>query len=633
MIRGENLTLRRGSKILLEQADLLVHAGERIGIIGKNGAGKSSLFALLKGELDLDSGVLNLPSNWSISSVEQEIHDLSSSTLEFVLDGYTRLRQLEQEKQALLHDKSEQAIKTLTQIESQLDDMQAWQAPSQAEQLLSGLGFTPEQWHEPVQHFSGGWRMRLALARALMGHADLLLLDEPTNHLDMDAIIWLERWLSQYEGTVMIISHDSEFLNSCTRSILSFEQGKLYRYKGNFDAYLSQRAERLRQQEKALIAQNRQIEKLQQFISRFKAKASKAKQAQSRVKALERMEKLAPVYAESGLHIELTQPEYMPDPLIVIENLSIAYPNCQPLLKHINLMLRGAERIGILGVNGSGKSTFIKTLVGELMPIAGTIQPSKNVKIAYFAQHQLEQLDHEASPLQLMQKLAPEENEQTLRNYLGRFAFYGDMVTQAIAPLSGGEKARLALALMVWQKPNLLILDEPTNHLDMDTRNALTTALSEFEGATLIVSHDRNLLRHTVDKFWLVANQTIQAFDGDLEDYRQHINPKENTAEHHLKEPSIDRKTQKRQEAQERQRLSQLRKPILQEIEQLEKHMAELSQLLDILDAQIADPQLYEDTQRDKRLEIIQKHQQAHQKNQQYEQQWLALHEKLELIG
>src|SRR5690606_16884513 len=466
---------------------------------------------------------------------------------EFVIDGDRRLRNLQAQRQ----DVSPGDGHRIAELENALVEADAWSAPSRAEQLLAGLGFAPDEWMRPVGEFSGGWQMRVALARALMAPSDLLLLDEPTNHLDLDAMLWLERWLSAYQGTVLLISHDTEFLDSVARSILHFDQGKLIRYKGGYEDFLLQRAERLRQTNLAWERQTRETARLQSFIDRFKAKATKAKQAQSRVKALARMEKLAPIHAEAGIDIRIPSPESMPDPLLTLRNVAAGYPppsSCpqetaqnaptdasicgdgsdagigKVVVKDVTLMVRAGSRIGVLGVNGASKSTLIKTLAGELQALCGELKRSRGLSIGYFAQQQLDMLRLDETPLQHLARLAPQTREQELRNYLGGFGFSGDSVNSLVAPMSGGEKARLALSLIVWQKPNLLLLDEPSNHLDVDTREALATALAEFEGSVLLVSHDRHLLRTTVDTFWIVADGGVHEFDGDLEDYREWLN-------------------------------------------------------------------------------------------------------------
>ncbi|WP_376784730.1 ABC-F family ATP-binding cassette domain-containing protein, partial [Achromobacter aegrifaciens] len=514
------MTLRRGTKVLLDGAEFVVHPGERVGIVGKNGAGKSSLFALLTGTLDLDAGNLAMPAGWRIASVKQEIEADERPAREFVIDGDTHLRELQARRAELTDEQGTQ----IAEVEAALVEAGAWSAASRAEQLLAGLGFKPAEWMQPVASFSGGWRMRLALARALMAPSELLLLDEPTNHLDLDAMLWLEKWLAAYPGTVMLISHDTEFLDAVAKSILHFDHAKLVRYRGGYGDFLTQRAERLRQTNIAYERQTREAARLQGFIDRFKAKASKAKQAQSRVKALARMQVLAPLHAEAGIDIRIPSPDQVPDPLLTLEHLSAGYTdadgNAVPILRDVTLMVRAGSRVGVLGANGAGKSTLIKTLAEELPVQAGTRRASRGLAIGYFHQHQLDMLDVDSTPIAHLARLAPETREQELHNYLGGFGFSGDTVTSKVGPMSGGEKARLALSLIVWQKPNLLLLDEPSNHLDVETREALAAALADFGGSMLLVSHDRHLLRTTVDSFWIVADGAVREFDGDLEDYR-----------------------------------------------------------------------------------------------------------------
>ena len=639
MIRATNLGLRRGVKVLLEDTDFVVNPGERVGIVGKNGAGKSTLFALLKGELDADAGTLSIPAGWRIASVEQDVAHDTQAAREFVIDGDVHLRQLQTQRAAVDPGDGHR----IAELEAALIEAQAWSAYSRAEQLLAGLGFAPEQWQLPVNQFSGGWRMRLALARALMAPSELLLLDEPTNHLDLDAMLWLERWIAAYQGTVMLISHDTEFLDSVARSILHFDHAKLVSYKGDYTSFLTQRAERLRQTQLAWDRQTRETARLQSFIDRFKAKASKAKQAQSRVKALARMEQLAPLQAESGIDIRIPEPTSMPDPLLILDELGTGYRaedgSAIPILNQVKLMVRGGSRIGVLGVNGAGKSTLIKTLAGELEPLAGERKASRGLEVGYFAQHQLDMLDLDATPLQHLSRIAPQTREQELRNYLGGFGFGGDAVTSKIAPMSGGEKARLALALVVWQKPNLLLLDEPSNHLDVDTREALATALAEFPGSVLLVSHDRHLLRTTVDDFWIVADGRVTEFDGDLEDYRSWLLQRSSDqraearqAEANAASSTVDRKAQRRQEAEERQRLSALKKPIEKELQQIEKQMDALRAQLQDLDARIADPDLYSDARREERQETLAAHGNAKKQLDEKEERWLELQTELEAL-
>lgn len=664
MIRASGLTVRRGTKVLLDQTEFVVHPGERVGFVGKNGAGKSTLFALLQHEIEADAGSLEVPQGWRMASVKQEIASSATSARDFVIDGDTHLRELQAARAKLSEEiehhpaRAEALGSRIAELESELIEVGAWTSASRAEQLLAGLGFTPAQWDHPVDSFSGGWRMRLALARALMAPSELLLLDEPTNHLDLDAMLWLERWLGAYAGTVLLISHDTEFLDAVAQTILHFDQGKLIRYKGGYQDFVLQRAERLRQTKIAWERQTRETARLQGFIDRFKAKASKAKQAQSRVKALARMELLAPIHAESGIDIRIPSPEEMPDPLLVLEDMQAGYTDEAgekiSILRNVRLMVRGGDRIGILGVNGAGKSTLVKTLAGELEVQSGSRKASRGLEVGYFAQHQLDLLDLDSSPLQHLMRLAPQTREQELRNYLGGFGFGGDRVLDKVAPMSGGEKARLALSLIVWQKPNLLLLDEPSNHLDVETREALTTALAEFGGSMLLVSHDRHLLRTTVDRFWIVADGGVREFDGDLEDYRdwlaQHqANTRkqevaarqivQNTlatqhpdAANGIELSNIDRKQQKREEAQERQRTAALRKPIETKLAKIEKELDAAQLKLKALDGLIADPDLYSDARREERLQTLAQHGEITKLHSQLEETWLELQGELESI-
>ncbi len=639
MIRATGLNLRRGTKVLLNNCDFVIHPGERVGIVGQNGAGKSSLFALLLGDLDQDAGELEIPEVWQVASVKQETLVGQQSAREFVIDGDTSLRQLQAQRSAL----DETDGQAIAELEHALIEAGVWTASSRAEQLLAGLGFTPEQWHQAISSFSGGWQMRLALARALMKPSDLLLLDEPTNHLDLDAMLWLEKWLNAYPGTVVLISHDTEFLEAVARTILNFEGQQLIRYKGGYESFLSQKAERIRQQQISIDRQARETQRLQGFIDRFKAKATKAKQAQSRVKALARMQTLAPIHAESSISIRIPDPLNMPDPLIVMDNLSVGYVSqdqATPIVNNINLILRGGARIGVLGVNGAGKSTLVKTIAGELEPISGQFSPSRGLAIGYFAQQQLDMLDLQATPLLHLQRIAgPAVREQELRNYLGSFGFSGDTVNSPVAPFSGGEKARLALSLIVWQKPNLLLLDEPSNHLDVQTREALATALAEFDGSVLMVSHDRHLLRTTVDNFWIVADGKVIEFDGDLEDYqvwlseRQQSMRRQEQDENPSSSPSLDRKEQKRLEAQERQRLSVLRKPLEKALAKIEKLMSQQSARIEQIDLLIADETFYSDERRDERVKTLAEHGELTAKQAKLEEQWLELSSEIEALS
>ncbi|OFL44344.1 ABC transporter [Achromobacter xylosoxidans] len=633
------MTLRRGTKVLLDDAEFVVHPGERVGIVGKNGAGKSSLFALLTGALDLDAGNLALPAGWRIASVEQELHADDRPAREFVIDGDTPLRALQARRAELTDDQGTQ----IAEVEAALVEAGAWSAASRAEQLLAGLGFKPAEWTQPVASFSGGWRMRLALARALMAPSELLLLDEPTNHLDLDAMLWLEKWLAAYPGTVMLISHDTEFLDAVAKSILHFDHAKLVRYRGGYGDFLTQRAERLRQTNIAYERQTREAARLQGFIDRFKAKASKAKQAQSRVKALARMQVLAPLHAEAGIDIRIPSPEQVPDPLLTLEHLSAGYTDAAgnevPILRDVTLMVRAGSRVGVLGANGAGKSTLIKTLAEELPVQAGERRASRGLAIGYFHQHQLDMLDVDSTPLAHLARLSPETREQELRNYLGGFGFSGDTVNSKVGPMSGGEKARLALSLIVWQKPNLLLLDEPSNHLDVETREALAAALAEFGGSMLLVSHDRHLLRTTVDSFWIVADGAVREFDGDLEDYRdwlaaRNAGERAEAARENAEngEAVVDRKAQRRAEAEQRQRLSALRKPLEAKLAKVEAEMEKLRAKLQALDGVIADPDLYSDARRAERQKVMAEHGEHGKRMETLEEQWLELQGSLEEI-
>ncbi len=637
MIRASGLTLRRGTKVLLDNTEFVVHPGERVGIVGKNGAGKSSLFALLLGEIDQDAGELDIPQAWRLSHVKQDTLVGAQSAREFVIDGDTHLRHLQAQRAAT----SDEDGQRIAELESELTEAGHWTANSRAEQLLAGLGFIPTQWEQSIESFSGGWQVRLALARALMKPSDLLLLDEPTNHLDLDAMLWLEKWLQHYSGTVILISHDTEFLNAVARTILNFEAQKLIRYKGDYDSFLTQKAERIRQQQVAIDRQARETQRLQSFIDRFKAKATKAKQAQSRVKALARMQVLAPIKAEHSIDIKIPDPLNMPDPLMVMDKLSVGYGD-KAILKNITLMLRGGGRIGVLGVNGAGKSTLIKTIAQELQPLAGEFRPSKGLSIGYFAQHQLDMLDMQATPLMHLQRIAdPNIREQELRNYLGMFGFSGDVVNSPITPFSGGEKARLALSLVVWQKPNLLLLDEPSNHLDVETREALATALAEFEGSVLMVSHDRHLLRTTVDSFWIVADGTVAEFDGDLEDYQQWLANRQQQQKREERDErsqqqsdnSINRKEQKRFEAEERQRKAALRKPLEKRLAIVEAQVEKNQTRIAEIDGFIADESFYSDERRDERVKLLEEHGTLTRETQSLEEEWMTLLEQIEEIN
>lgn len=577
MIYIQNLTLQRGTKVLFNQANLTINPNQRVGLIGKNGTGKSSLFALLKGELVSDSGDANVPAHWLVASVAQNTPALECSALDYVLQGDAQLQRLQD---ALKHAEAENLGEDMAHILAQLDEIDAYSAPARAGKLLNGLGFATEEQQRAVKTFSGGWRMRLNLAQALMCRADLLLLDEPTNHLDLETVLWLEQHLSNLNCTQIIISHDRDFLNAVTNTTVELSQQQLTVYGGNYDFYEQERAQRLAQQQAAYTKQQAHIAHLQSFIDRFKAKATKAVQAQSRMKALARLERIAPAHLDSEFTFEFIEPAHLPNPLLKLDGVDLGYGDTT-IVKNVSLSIESGARIGLLGVNGSGKSTLIKTIAGEIPALAGQIVRAEKLNVGYFAQHQLETLRSDQSPIWHIQQLSPSVREQEIRNFLGGFQFQGDMAMQAIAPFSGGEKARLALAMIVWQQPNLLLLDEPTNHLDLDMRHALTLALQSFQGALIVVSHDRSLLEATTDGFVFMHEQRLHHFDGDLNDYRQWRLQQEQLANQHTQSlapaSSQNRKDQKRQQAQLRQQLSQQTKPLQKKIAAAEANMAKLA--------------------------------------------------------
>src|SRR5690348_3080742 len=516
MIRLSQVTLRRGTKTLLEGADVTLNPGDRIGLIGANGSGKSSLFALLRGELHADAGEVDYPARWRVAHVAQETPALERSALDYAIDGDTALRKLEARLAAA---EAEDDGHLLGELHAAMGDAGAYTVRSRAERLLHGLGFSHEQMGEPVAGFSGGWRMRLNLAQALMCPSDLLLLDEPTNHLDLDAILWLEDWLKRYPGTLIVVSHDRDFLDGVVEVVVHIDNRKLRRYSGDYSSFERQRAEGVVLAAAQYEKQQRERAHLESFINRFRAKATKARQAQSRMKMLAKMEDLAPLHVSAPFSFEFREPLRAPDPLLVLEKVDAGYPE-KTVLEGVTFSLQSDQRIGLLGVNGAGKSTLIKTIAGALEPLKGEATFNKGLAIGYFAQHQVEMLRDDQSPLWHLSKLAPGAREQDLRSFLGGFNFPGDMPTYPTEHSSGGEKPRLAPALIVWQRPNLLLLDEPTNHLDLETREALAVALAQFEGTLVLVSHDRHLLRATTDQFLLVADGRLSPFDGDLDDYR-----------------------------------------------------------------------------------------------------------------
>lgn len=630
MITITEAELIRGTKTLLEDAALTIYPGHRVGLVGANGSGKSSLLSLILGQLSLDKGEINLPASWRIASVAQHAPALETPAIEYVIDGDVEYRQLEAEL-ALAEQKNDgNAIATL---HGKIDAIGGYQIRSRAGILLAGLGFNEDEQHRPVKSFSGGWRMRLNLAQALLCRSELLLLDEPTNHLDLDTMYWLEGWIKSYQGTLILISHDRDFIDGVVDEIVHVENHKLNYYKGNYSAFERIRAERMAQQQVAYDKQQKDRAHMQSFIDRFRSKASKAKQAQSRLKALERMTELLPSKADSQFYMEFKAPEALPNPLVTMEHVAVGYDDKQILSKvHLNLV--PGARIGLLGRNGAGKSTLIKLLAEELTPMSGLYQPNPGLNIGYFAQHQIEFLRLDDTPLEHLSRLAPNSREQELRDFLGGFGFNGDMALSKVRPFSGGEKARLVLALLVWQRPNLLLLDEPTNHLDLEMRHALTMALQTFEGAMVIVSHDRHLLRLTCSDYYLVDKGEVNTFNGDLDDYHQWLLDAAKAANQVVSQakadgaPIVDKKLQKRLEAELRQKLSPLKKKqtkLETEQEKASDRLAELEQML-------ADTSLYEADNKAKLTQVLTERTSLTQQLEESEMDWLELQEQIEQI-
>jgi ATP-binding cassette subfamily F protein 3 len=614
VIRFSNVSLRRGAKPLLEAADVSIHPGERIGLIGANGSGKSSLFALLQGELHTDRGEVDFPAHWRLAHVAQETPALDRAALDYAIDGDTVLRHL-QAQLASAEEKHDGAL--MGELHAALADADAYTARSRAATLLTGLGFREGELGEPVSSFSGGWRMRLNLAQALMRPSDLLLLDEPTNHLDLDAIIWLEEWLKRYPGTLIVVSHDRDFLDAVVTAVVHIDQRKLRRYTGNYSAFEAQRVQNLVLAQSQFEKQQRERAHLQSFIDRFRAKATKARQAQSRMKMLAKMEQLAPLHVAAPFSFEFRDPLRAPNPLLVLEDLRAGYGD-KVVLDAISLSLQSEQRIGLLGINGAGKSTFIKTVAGVLAPLAGQMTVNKGLAIGYFAQHQVEMLRDDQSPLWHLARLAPDTREQELRDYLGGFNFPGDMATSAVEQFSGGEKARLALALIVWQRPNLLLLDEPTNHLDLETREALAVALAQFEGTLVLVSHDRHLLRATTDQLLIVADGAVKPFDGDLDDYRDSLLNRE------AKPASLS----KPKPVKDKPVVS--RRPLEARIKRIEELMARLGARKTDIEARLGDPAVYAEERKDDLRTLLLDQAYVGKELAQLEAEWLEKQAELE---
>ena len=638
MITLKNITLRRGARVLLDDASCTINPGERIGLVGRNGAGKSTLFALLNGTLHEDRGDFSIPTQWQMAQVAQDMPETDDSATRFVIEGDTRLMAAEAEVTAA---EASNDGERMGHAYALLNDVGAHDAQSRAQALILGLGFKTSELNQPVNSFSGGWRMRLQLARALMCPSDLLLLDEPTNHLDLDALVWLEAWLKRYPGTLIVISHDREFLDAVTNVTVHVDHGKLVRYGGNYSAFEDLRAEQLAIQQASFSKQQEKIAHLQSFINRFKAKASKAKQAQSRVKALERMEKIAPVLADAEFTFTFDEPGALPNPMLAMEDASFGYPppaDAPPgtpptiIVEHVNRSVLAGQRIGILGANGQGKSTLVKTIAQTLAVQSGILTEGRGLTIGYFAQQELDVLTANATPMEHMIRLAKaaiasgktqgrDMREQNLRTYLGTFNFSGDQVMQQVGTMSGGEKARLVLAMIVWQRPNLLLLDEPTNHLDLATREALAMALNEFEGTVMLVSHDRALLRSVCDSFWLVTRGGVNDFDGDLDDYQQFLldEAKRQREEAAAPKANIVQATQKAKPASNRQ------KGLQRDLDKLEQHIQRLQKSKGEQEAALSsttDPGALADTGR--KLQAIQEELDA------LEIRWLGLAEEIE---
>ncbi|GGC69665.1 ATP-binding cassette domain-containing protein [Marinobacter halophilus] len=640
MLTITDLSLQRGGVWLLENVSLTVQPGQRVAIVGANGAGKSSLFQLLLGQLAPEQGSVALPGGCRIAHMAQEVAASSRSARDFILDGDFELRRMERE---LAEAETRGDDHAIARLHGELDIHEAWSAKRRAEALLRGLGFVDSDAERPVSAFSGGWRIRLNLAQALMRPSDLLLLDEPTNHLDLDACLWLENWLRKYPGTLLFISHDRDFMDRVATHLVHFDQKKLELYTGNYSAFEVQRSERLAQQQSSFERQQARIAEIQRFIDRFKAKATKARQAQSRVKALERMERIAPAHVDSPFSFEFPMADKVSNPLLSIRNGAAGHGDAA-ILNHINITLLPGSRIGLLGPNGAGKSTFMDALRGTGTLLRGERTCGEHLAIGYFAQHQLETLDLDASPFLHLQRLAPGASEQKVRNFLGGFDFHGDQALSPIRSFSGGEKARVALAVIAWQKPNLLLLDEPTNHLDLEMRQALTMALQNFDGALVVVSHDRHLLRNTVDEFWLVSDGTVQEYDGDLEDYERWLADRRKDDDQPPKRQVADdveaakasegsaaltadeRKARKRQEAEVRQKLSPWRK----KQSALESRMDQLQQNLGTVETSLGDPAVYADSGKVRLKDLLGQQTELKRELEDVEAQWLEVSETVE---
>jgi len=627
VLRISGLTLRRGARVLLEDASMSVHPGQKVGLVGPNGSGKTSLLALVRGELHADAGEVAIPPRWVLAYVAQETTASGEAALEFVMDGDAELREIERGL-AEPHASGE----TLAALHARYDEIGGYQARPRAQALLAGLGFDQAAQSRPVASFSGGWRMRLNLARALMCRSDLLLLDEPTNHLDLDAVLWLEDWLAAYQGAVILVTHDREFLDAVVRAIVHVDGTKLVAYSGNYSAFEAQRSARLALQQAAFEKQQRVVAHLEAFITRFRAKATKARQAQSRIRALEKLERVAAAHVDSPFYFEFRAPPEKPRQLFRIEEAALGYGGV-PVLEGVEWSVLPGDAIGLLGPNGAGKSTLLKSIVGELALVSGKIHRAQGLRVGYFAQHQVDALRLEETALWHLGRLAPGEREQALRDYLGGFDFRGNQVSQPVAGFSGGEKARLALALIVWQRPNLLLLDEPTNHLDIDMREALAQALTDFEGALVVVAHDRALLAAATDQWMLVADGRVTPFDGDLDDYKewakQYHRAREGRGEARDAE-APNRREERRIEAAQRQRESQVRKPFEKKLAQIEGELDQLHAEGTQAEAWLATPEAYEESRRDELQVALRRRVEIAARTRQLEDDWLWTQAEIE---
>jgi ATP-binding cassette subfamily F protein 3 len=624
MIKLHQLSVRRGVRLLFESVNLTIHPKQKVGLTGANGTGKSSLFALFQDKLHADHGSVSIPQAWVIAHVAQETPAVDIAAIEYVLQGDAEYIELQQQ---LIKAEAEHDGHLQSELHDKLAAIDGYTARSRAGRLLHGLGFSGVQENLPVTSFSGGWRMRLNLAQALMCRSDLLLLDEPTNHLDLEAVYWLEEWLRNYQGTLVLISHDRDFLDRVVTQVVHIEQQGMKSYVGNYSAFELARAEHLAHQQAAHKKQQREIAHIRSFVTRFKAKATKAKQAQSRVKALERMELIAPAHVDSPFHFSFYPPTRLTAPLLSLDKIAVGY-NEQPIISGVKLSLAPGDRIGLLGPNGAGKSTLIKLIAGELPPLQGKRKEAKDIKIAYFAQHQLEQLTMDESPLKHLQRLDRLASETELRNFIGGFGFHGDDALAPVGPFSGGEKARLVLALLVYQKPAVLLLDEPTNHLDLEMRLALTLALQDFEGALIVVSHDRHLLRTVADELWLVSDGQAKVFDGDLDDYRQWTLNKDKPEKvtNETSSNSNKKKGDRRAAAEARQKLQPLRNAV----KKSEQLMEKVQKKLDEVEEKLADSEIYGDSNKEKLKALLVEQGNLKTELEQAEMDWFEASEQLE---